>query len=397
MKRNMLLRLAALPFVVALGAAPGLTGCEVIGDATCPEWKADYGASLSADVDVNVKTFMVASGQFSELADEMVAKISAACANIAVSAGRDKSVWEGKEGADLVEAACNEADLGIKAVLAAAGDISIEFGVEGGECKASLDVAANCYAECDVDGKCTPAQLEAKCEPGKLAGKCSAECSGSCSVDGGSVECTGSCGATCTGTCSGDCIGRCDGNESSGQCAGMCDGQCTATCEGSCSGRCEYDAPSATCEGTCHGECSVEFEGPSCEGKIQPPECEINADCQAGCDAQVQADLVCEPPVVTYKVVGSGTAELTALAAAIETNLPEILIYAYERGTVLKDTGVTLVASGKAIVDGTAELSAKAVSCAALAAEAAASASIKVEASVSVSASVSASATSRSQ
>jgi len=44
----------------------------VIGDAACPEWGADYGASLDADVSADVKTFMLSAGKFSELADEMV-------------------------------------------------------------------------------------------------------------------------------------------------------------------------------------------------------------------------------------------------------------------------------------------------------------------------------------
>jgi hypothetical protein len=43
MKRKMLLRLVALPFVAAVGALPSLAGCDVVADATCPEWEADYG------------------------------------------------------------------------------------------------------------------------------------------------------------------------------------------------------------------------------------------------------------------------------------------------------------------------------------------------------------------
>ena len=393
MKRKMLLRLATVPFVLALGAVPGISGCEVLGDAACPEWEADYGASLGSEVSADVKTFMTAAGTFSELADEMVVKVSTACINIATATKRDPSAWEGKEGADLVQAACDEADAGMKAVLDAAGDISIEFLVTGGECKASISATSECYAKCDVSGECTPAQLEAKCEPGKLAGSCSAECTGRC--EGGNVQCQGACSATCTGTCGGNCIGRCDGTESSGECAGTCEGQCTGSCDGTCSGSCEVQG--VTCEGTCHGDCSVEFQEPYCEGSFQPPECNLDAECKANCEASIQAEAVCTPPKVEFNIVGTGTADLEALAVAIEANLPEILLYAYERGAVLKDTATTLVASGEAVANSVGELSAKAVSCVALAVDAAASASIKVEVSVSVSAKVSGTAQSRSQ
>ncbi len=393
MKNKTLLRLVAMSFVTAIAAAPGIAGCNVIGDAACPEWGADYGASLDADVSADVKTFMLSAGKFSELADEMVVKISTACVNIAVATGRSDSAWSGKEGSDLVEAACNEANLGMKAVLDAAGDISIEFIVEGGECHASIKATSDCYAQCDVSGSCTPAQLEAKCEPGKLAGTCSGECTGRC--EGGSVTCQGACEATCTGTCSETCIGKCDGTESKGQCNGECVGQCTGSCDGTCSGKCEYEA--VQCSGTCHGECSVEFQEPYCEGTFTPPECDLDANCKANCEASVEAEAECTPPTVTLNVVGTGTADLEALVTALETNLPEVLLYAAERGETLKATATSLVTSGEAIASGTAELSAKAVACMVPAVEAATSASIKVEVSVSASAEVSSTARSHSQ
>jgi hypothetical protein len=391
MKRKMLLRLCALPFVAAMGALPGLAGCDVVGDATCPEWGDDYGASLGADIDANVKAFVTASGRLEVLANDMVAKVSVSCSNIAVAAGRDKSKWAGKEGADLVNAACGEASAGIDAVLAAAGNVSIEFGIEGGGCAADLKATADCYAKCDVEGKCTPAELEAQCEPGKLSGSCSGQCDGSCSVDGGSVQCTGTCGATCKGTCGGDCVGRCDGADSTGQCAGQCDGRCEGECKGTCSGSCDYTAPSAQCEGTCHGSCSVEYQAPKCEGKITGPECDIDAKCEANCKAEIQAKLVCEPPKVTWKVIGTGTAQLQTLATALEANLPDLILYGTSRGDALVDIAGELEASVDGAVSAAAD-NVKAAACVALAAEAAVSAVANVKASVSVSVEVSASA-----
>lgn len=388
MKRTMLLRLAALPIVAALGALPVASGCGIAKEVGCPEFDVsqDFGANL--EIDANVKTFMQAAGQFDILGQQMVEDVSTACINIATAAGRDPAAWEGQEGSELVKAACAEADLGVQAVLAVGGNASIEFLVEGGECRASINATADCYAQCDVSGQCTPAQLEAKCEPGKLAGKCSGQCNGSC--EGGTVQCQGECSATCTGTCVGECIGRCNGQDSQGACDGECEGRCESTCTGTCSGSCEYKE--LACEGTCHGECTVEFQEPYCEGKFTPPECEIDADCQASCEASVTAQAECTPPSVTYRVVGSGTAELSLLAVALEKNLPILLVNTATRGEALFDTATTLVTSGEAIVSSAGDLTAKAGICASLAAEAAATASLNVKVSVEASASVTSSA-----
>ena len=64
MKRKMLLRLAAVPFLAAMGALPSVSGCGVIADAACPDFNASasYGANL--EIDADVKTFMQAAGNF---------------------------------------------------------------------------------------------------------------------------------------------------------------------------------------------------------------------------------------------------------------------------------------------------------------------------------------------
>lgn len=392
MKRKMLLRLLALPLVASMGALPSLAGCQVIGDVACPEFSADFGASLSADVDANVRTFMLASGNFNVLAEGMVEDVSTACIAIAKAGGGDATKWEGLEGDELVKAACLEAQTRIDAVLVAG--VSVEFLVEGGECRASIDATGECYAQCDVSGQCTPGQLEAKCEPGKLAGSCSGECNGSCDIEGGSVQCDGSCTASCNGTCSADCVGRCNGQDSTGQCDGTCEGQCEGTCVGTCSGRCDYKAPSATCEGTCHGECDVEFTAPYCEGKFTPPECDLDADCRANCEVSVQATAECTPPKVTYKVVAGGTADIEALAVALQTHLPTLIVNTATRAEALYATVDTLATSANNIVSDSA-LTAKEAACAGVAAEVAALAGISVKVSVQASVNVSSSASAR--
>jgi hypothetical protein len=385
MMKTKLTRYVAAP-VLVLGLGLSTTiGCSSDSPLGCEDFnaRANWGASI--DVDYRVKAFMGAAGSFSELGAKMVTDVSAACEGIATATKQDASQWRSKEGNDRVTAACNAAKAGIDATLKANAMAELVVLVEGGRCEASLDAAAECNARCDVDAKCTPAQLEAKCEPGQLAGECSAQCSGSCTADvGATVQCQGSCSAVCNG----DCAGTCATMEGS-KCAGRCDG----TCKGTCSGTCELQANAmATCEGTCKGDCSVEFKAPHCEGKLTPPECDVNADCQSSCNAQVQAEASCTPPKITATFTGSSNADLEALATALQTHLPALLVTAYERGQAAVDSAEVLVEVGGNL-KGAATSSAKAVSCTAAAAAAALEASAQVNVSVQASVSVSGSAT----
>jgi hypothetical protein len=117
------------------------------------------------------------------------------------------------------------------------------------------------------------------------------------------------------------------------------------------------------CEGTCHGSCDVEFEAPKCEGKLTGPECDIDAECEANCEAEIQAELVCEPPKVTWNVVGTGTADLDKLAAAIETNLPDLIAYSADRADAIVDVAGDLEASGRSSRSSAAGDSIKAAAC----------------------------------
>ncbi|MBK8252841.1 MAG: hypothetical protein IPK82_09250 [Polyangiaceae bacterium] len=393
MNRKMMLRLATVPFLVAGAAVPAVSGCDVAKEVGCPEFSAEgeFGANL--DIDADVRTFMVAAGTLSVLGDDMVASVSAACVDIATAAGRDPSAWDGKEGSELVKAACDEATLGLDAVFAAAGNASLQVYVTGGECRVDVDASADCYAKCDVSGQCTPGELEVQCEPGKLAGSCSGSCSGSC--EGGTIACQGECSATCTGSCNAECIGKCDGADSTGVCNGECVGQCRGTCDGTCSGSCTYQE--LTCEGTCTGNCSVEFQEPYCTGKIVEPSCDLDAECKAQCEASIQAEAVCTPPDVDIAIVGEGTAELAAVVDALVVHLPILIELGVERGQVAVDAATSLADSGQAIVDKAGELTVKAGVCAAVAADAAIAASINIEVSVKASASVSSSAGARAQ
>jgi hypothetical protein len=386
MNRKMLVRLGASSLVTACGALPGLSGCDVAREVGCPEFseEGDFGARLELDADV--RAFMVASGRIQVLAEQMIADVGVACVDIALAAGRSPAAWAGKEGPQLVQAACAEAEAGIRSAFESARGASLAILVDGGQCSVRVEAAADCFARCDVSGECSPGELEVQCEPGKLAGRCEGACNGSC--EGGTVACHGTCSATCTGRCAGDCVGTCDGRESPrGACAGECIGQCTGSCDGSCNGSCEYQQLS--CEGTCTGQCSGELKAPHCTGNVTPPSCDLDADCKAACEASVQAEASCTPPRVGVKIVGEGTRELALVAEALATHLPVLVQAGFERGQALVEAVASLAESGKEIASAAGELTLKAGVCAAVAAEAAVTASIHIEVSVQASASIS--------
>lgn len=386
LKSKSFYRAVAAPLVVLGVGLPAMVNCSDAIEAAqgCDEINsADFGASLA--IDVRVKAFMQAAGSFNALGEAMVKDVSEACINIAKAAGRSDTAWAGKTGADLVTAACTEASAGVDAAFKAAGSLSINILIEGGRCEASLDAAAECNAQCDLTGKCTPAQLEAKCEPGKLAFQCAAECSGSCEADvNATVACQGSCSAICQGDCAGSCAVM-QGNK--------CNGRCEGTCNGTCSGECVLEANAKVqCGGTCRGDCTGAITAPHCEGKFVPPECMVDADCSANCNASVQAKAECTPPSVDYEITGGvATGELTALVNVLKTELPRLLVNVKDRGPAIVDSIGAVKASADGVIDA-AGTSGKAFVCATAAASLAVDASVNVQASFTASASVSASA-----
>lgn len=384
-------RFAAVPALILCLGLPALMNCgdedlPGTGGLTCSEFSASSNFGADLDIDYRVKALMQGAGNFEVLADSMIKDTSGACINIAKAAGGDETKWAGKEGKDLVQAACDEAQAKVKAIFDANASTKALILIEGGKCEASLAASGECNAQCDVSGKCTPAQLEAKCEPGKLAGSCSATCEGTCRAEGGvAVTCKGGCSAVCQGTCD----GTCDVKDAMGNCAGRCEGNCDGKCSGSCS--ITSDAM-ASCEGTCQGNCSAEFTAPKCEGKLTPPECQVDADCSASCNASVQAKAECSPPTVKYQLDASASAEFKALIDVLQVELPKLLLQVKVRGQTVVETGSALASSGQAVVKAAGDLGVKGLACAEAALEASAKASANVSVSVQVSASVSGSA-----
>lgn len=386
-------RMHSLASVVSVLGLVGLVsagGCSDVADVVegCDkDFTAEAGWGASLDIDYRVKSFMGASGALVTLSSAMLKDVTDSCVGIATAAKRDPATWDKLEGADKLTAACNEANAGIDAVFKANAMVTIGLIIEGGGCEAKLDASADCYAGCTGAASCTPAQLEAKCEPGQLAGSCSAQCSGSCTARANAtVQCNGACNAACNGTCNATAgtTGKCSSYDGNGNCTGRCDGDCVGTCSGTCDIK---TGSMASCDGTCRGECSVAFTAPHCEGKLTPPECMMDVDCEASCRAQVQAEAVCTPPTVKIEVQGSASADFTALVGALEVHLPKLIQNIGVRGQATLDAANTLVTVGQNLDDAITS-SGKALVCTTLAATAAVNASVEVKVSVEASASV---------
>lgn len=371
--------------LVGLASAGGCSDVAAIAEGCDSDFtaQAQWGANL--DIDNRVKTFMGASGALVTVSSAMLNDVTDACIGIATAANPDTSKWEALKGTERLEAACAEANTRMKAILDANSMITIGLLVEGGGCQASLTATSDCYARCDATAMCTPAQLEAKCEPGRLAGGCSAQCTGSCTAKAGAtVACNGACSSTCEGPCAGTCATK-DAN-------GDCHGRCEGTCNGTCSGRCDYQAGAmASCDGTCTGSCSVEFQEPRCEGKLTPPECKLDADCEASCRAQVQAEASCTPPTVKMEFTSGAPDDFKKLMAALEVHLPKLIQNIGVRGEAAINAADTLVTVGQNLDDAITS-SGKALVCTTVAASAALNASIEVKVSVQASVDVGATA-----
>ncbi|MEO6420130.1 MAG: hypothetical protein ABIP39_12010 [Polyangiaceae bacterium] len=121
-----------------------------------------------------------------------------------------------------------------------------------GACSASLETTCNGMCNATVDVECQ--------------GSCKADCSGKCTADPGSVDCS----ANCQGTCEADCTGKCSASANKAE----CEGSCKSCCSGHCDAECTGTPPSATCDAKCEASCKG-----SCSGKA-------NLDCQISCQSK---------------------------------------------------------------------------------------------------------------
>jgi hypothetical protein len=367
-------RFGAAPVVVAMLATPALlaSGCGDDGGVG--------GLDCGAEIVAKVEAFQGAIDGLLQVTGDIKASVAVACAGIATDlGGTPPDVGDGSNVSDDdIQMACAAAKASIDAEVNAGASIFVS--ITGGKCEANVQASFDCEAQCDIEGKCTPPSVEVRCEPGQLSGSCSGECTGSCDATGGSVDCAGECSATCMGMCSGEC--------SSGM-ANNCMGKCNGTCMGQCTGHCEVVAPMASCMGSCKGSCDVAFTAPKCEGEVTPAECDIDADCKAGCQAQASVEASCTPPMITVEVQGMANA---MLATSLEAHLGDLILVGQVQGELFGQAILNVFESAPAVV----EAAVSGVGCAArfgadLVGNAAASATASVSVSVSVSASASAS------
>lgn len=367
--------LAALG-IGGIAAAPGCSELQKAqSELCCSEFVPGNDLSsvnwgLSGNAELNYGALMQAIADFSATATSTVTDVSNACQAIAVDLGVDPGAVTATNPGERAKQWCSQAVTAIGST-----DVSISF--QPPSCTVNASVQASCEGKCSASAECeiTPAEIIARCEPGKLAGKCEGSCTGSCTGSANlAVNCEGTCSGTCTGTCDGTCSKTTPGGTE-------CNGECDGTCTGECRGSCELAAnANVQCNGECSGSCDVEFTAPKCEGSLSPPkaECQVNAECNASCSASASAKAECKEPSVAI------TSSNPNLVATLEANLPKLLVVAEAKGNLLLGQAeAVLNAAGNASFDST-----KSIACLIPAGAAIESAVGNIEASLSASVSV---------
>lgn len=375
------------------GALPGGGGLGGLS-ADC---SGDFGAGAAA---AKLEAFLTATNDFTTTAGEINTALIQACKDMGSELGLPAADMEPQGDTPAVRAACAPVAAKIQAELAdlrATAHLEIVIVATPPVCEVSIDAYGGCMAECDVEYQ--PGSVDVQCEGGELRGGCSAECTGQCSVEASgqcSGACEGTCSGSCTGTCSGACEGTCATRNAEGQCEGRCNGTCRGTCSagctGSCSGQCSVQA-SGSCSGECRGGCSVEFTAPRCTGVVRPPQ--ASADCQASCDARLDAQAECRPGQATIDIRGDVASNVEErvgrLRQAIESGMPVVGVLARKMRR-LAVSGAAMIRAGADVPDAVASLGVNATRCAGQAVAALPQATAQISVSIEVSASFSASA-----
>ena len=324
----------ALAWLTSCGGGLGALGGGGSGSASggaslSSQCSADFGADQAA---AKLEAFLLATSHFVGSAAEVEQHLINTCKDMGETLGVPAAEMEPTGGVPAVRAACSPVSAKLQSELQdlrVNAQLEVIIAAKPPVCEVSVDAYAGCVAECDVNVE--PGQVDVQCEGGELRGQCSAECSGSCAVQAsGSCQgtCEGTCSAGCQGTCNGVCNGTCSAQGPGGQCAGQCDGTCQGTCEGGCTGGCEGQCVaqvSGGCQGECRGGCSVDFQEPRCTGEVVPPR--ASADCQAACDADLEAEASCEPGELYVDIRGTidDQGRVERLKNALQSGIPAIL------------------------------------------------------------------------
>jgi hypothetical protein len=378
-----------------LGSCGGGLGSLQGGGGLNSQCSADFGADQAA---AKLEAFLLATSTFVGTAAEIEQNLINTCKDMGSTLGIPSGEMEPSGDTPAVRAACGAVASKIQSEmqdLRASASLQITVVAQPPVCEVSVNAMASCAAECEVNAD--PGSIEVECRGGEIRGGCTAECTGTCSVEA-SAACTGTCEGTCSAGCSGTCNGACDGTCSAqganGQCAGRCNGECRGTCEGGCTGQCSGQCvarASGRCEGECRGGCSVEFEEPRCTGEVVPPS--VSADCQAACDARLEAEASCRPGSLYVSIEGNveGNERVQRLKQALEAGLPGILALAGQLERMAR-AGAEIGERIAELPDAVGTLGLQAAACATEAVAAIPRATASVSVSVEVSASVSGSA-----
>jgi len=325
------------------GGCPDMTSTDSID-------KFDFAGAftLPPATAAKVRAGVSAAVEIQALAAKIDTDLTNGCGTLAKDLGDPTSYTNGQD-------ACRAAAHSIGDAKAKLGPkASIQLDVSEPHCGVDVGLYGSCAASCDPTVK--PGSVDVQCDSGQLQGTCSGQCSGDCETAAGAActgECDGSCDANVSGSCSGACTGKCDGKTSrgaacDGKCEGSCSGNIRGACSGNCGGTCHLGA-SASCSGTCTGTCSVTMDAPKCAGSVKPPQ--MSADCQARCDAQVQAHGSCTPPHVLVHITNASDPVAAArLQTVLQNDLPLVLSVAVG---MAKNVG-GIVASEKALAEGVA-------------------------------------------
>lgn len=333
------------------GGGGGLLGA--LGGIACPELTSGGSAlqakfTEKANLNVKLGAFVQAAKDLVSLSARMDSEITGACKRMAADLAVPPEKLKPAQGVAASTAACNAVSAQIGAALK--GGASLKASFTPPKCEVNAAAQASCDGHCKVEVE--PAEIVAKCDPGKLSGQCSGTCKGQCD-----------------GTCKGTCQGECAVKDAQGRCAGQCKG----TCQGSCSA-------------TCHASCQGEWRAPKCEGHVTPPK--VDADCKASCDASAKITAQCTKPALDIQA-SADAAAIGKVVATLKANLPTLISAQFKIGKEIAGDLQTLVRVGGQLRGELKGAGAKAVACISAAVTAVGSASVSVNVSFKASASVS--------
>ncbi len=336
-----ILMLSCAAMAPGAGSSESTAGAENL-ESSCG---GDFGVSASA---AKLEGFLSASADFMASAGELEGTLLTACTDMGEELGVSEADMKPKGDEPAVKAACGAASAKLSAELQdlkASAKLDIKIDAKPPRCEIDMNAYAKCAGECDAS--VDPGKLEMECKGGEIVGECKGTCSGECNVDGKWVNASG---------------------EANGQCGGEC-----------------------------RGKCSVEFEAPRCTGEVEPPK--VDAQCEASCDAKLDAHAKCEPGeakvAFSGKVDGNIEERANKVKAALESSWGAIAT-ARAKLERLRASGSAMVRAGGEVPKAVGDLGFSAAACATQAAagivKASASVSVSFEASASVSGAASGSA-----